>query len=1463
MAPELFSSATRAWFDEALGQPTRIQVEGWPHVAAGEHTLMCAPTGSGKTLAAFLWAIDRLASEPEPARGERCRVLYVSPLKALTVDVERNLRAPLRGIALAAEREGRTVPALRVGIRTGDTPAAERRSMERDPPDILITTPESLYLLLTSRARSILASIHHVIVDEIHSVAATKRGAHLALSLERLCRLTAQDPQRIGLSATQRPLTETARFLGGDRTVAIVETGAGVDGGPRRYDLRVEVPVQDMADLERGEEPRSGPAAAIGAQGPQAPRRSIWPAITPRILELVREHRSTIIFVNSRRLSERLAARLNEEAGEELVRSHHGSIAREQRAEIEDLLKSGQLPAIVATSSLELGIDMGAVDLVIQVEAPTSVASGLQRVGRAGHGVGEASAGVVFPKFRGDLLECAVVVERMLQGEVETTSVPVSPLDVLAQQVVAMCAMDDWTVDDLAALVRRAAPYQRLGERSLTAVLDMVSGAFPSEEFSDLRPRIVWDRVTGTLRGRAGAQRLAVTSGGTIPDRGLYSVNLLDDGRRVGELDEEMVYEMRVGETFILGSTTWRALDITSSQVLVAPAPGEPGKMSFWHGDSLGRPVEVGRAMGRLLRELDALDDGAAMERLRQRSAFDERAAANLVQYVREQRAATGALPDDRTVVVERFRDQLGDWRLCVLTPYGARVHAPWALAVAARLGERLGVDVQSIHTDDGFAVRLPEVEDAPEADTVLLDPDQVDELVQAQLGNSSLFAARFRENAARSLLLPRRRPGERTPLWLQRQKAHTLLQVAARHPGFPLLAETYRECLQDVFDMPALRELCAALRSRQVRVAVADTEHASPFASSLLFDYIAEYMYDGDQPLAERRASALTLDRELLADLLGSEELRELLDPDAVELLELELQGLLPDRRPRDVDEAHDLLRRLGDLSVEDAGARGVPADWLHELAAGRRAVRLRIAGDERHVAAEDAARYRDALGVALPPGLPEAWLAADADPLGGLLRRYARVHVPFAAAEPARRLGLPVATVAGSLDRLVAGGTLLRGEFRPGRSGVEYAHPEVLRVLRRRSLAALRHEIEPVPVETLGRFLPAWQGVGDTARGFEHLLEVVARLRGVAVPASILERDVLGARCGDERVGPLLDQLVALGEVVWVGRGAIGSNDGRVALHLRRDPAVIPAGPEDPPGGELHDALRAELSTRGASFFHDLHRAVGGRDTEATVEALWDLVWSGEVTNDTLAPLRHVGPSRTRPSSRPMLRLAPPRAQGRWSLVAGLREPAISATERLHALTNSLLERHGVLTREAVLSEGVPGGFSALCPVLRAMEEAGRVRRGYFVEGLGAAQFALAGAVDRLRALRENGGGVVALAAADPANPYGVTIPWPARERGRLARAAGACVVLDDGVLRLYLERGGRSLLTFGDVGAEHAHALAAVGARAGRLEVQTIDGRPAGDHVAAAALRAGGFAPSPRGLVLYVERRKLLRA
>jgi ATP-dependent helicase Lhr and Lhr-like helicase len=1466
---EAFSPAVRSWFEASFETPTAAQSKGWPAIAGGEHTLILAPTGSGKTLAAFLWAIDRLSAEPPPSRELRTRVLYVSPLRALAVDIEKNLRAPLAGAQHAAEHLDTALPHVPVvGVRTGDTDARERRRLLREPPDILITTPESLYLMLTSSARETLRGVGTVIVDEIHAMAATKRGAHLMLSLERLEELADAPAQRIGLSATQRPLDEIARFLGGYEAPGQPREVAIVDAGHRKpLDLQVVVPVEDMGELGRPlEVPQEDGTAAAGP--PQ--RASIWPAIHPVLLDLIRAHRSTIVFVNDRRSAERLASRLNELAEEELVRSHHGSVAREQRLEVEDALKAGTLRAIVATSSLELGIDMGAVDLVVQVESPNSVASGLQRIGRAGHQVGEPSKGRILPKWRGDLLEAAVVAERMLAADIEATRYPRNPLDVLAQQLVAMCAVDEWAVDDLRAVVRRAATYAELSDEVFGGVLDMLAGRYPSDRFAELRPRLVWDRARDVVRAREGAGRLAIVSGGTIPDRGLFGVFTTDD-TRVGELDEEMVYESRSGEVFLLGASSWRIDEIGRDRVVVTPAPGEPGKLPFWKAPGPGRPLELGRAIGRFTREIRGRKRDEALERLRRDVGLDVWAADNLVDYLDEQAEATGAVPDDRTIVVERFRDEIGDWRVCVLSPFGSRVHAPWALAIEARLQDQLGPGAQVLWSDDGIVIRLPEAVDRIPVEDLLFEPDEVEEQVVRTLPGTALFASLFREASARALLLPRRRPGQRTPLWQQRQRAADLLVEAAKHPEFPMLLETTRECLRDVFDVPALREVMEDVRARRTRLVAVETDKASPFAQSLLFRWIAVYMYEGDAPLAERRSAALSLDRDLLRELLGAEDLRELLDPRAIDEVELRLQRLADGSKARTADGVHDLLRDLGPLSGEGIAARldppGQASAFAERLVDEGRAIRVRMAGEERFAGAENAAALRDALGVSIPQGLPAAYTDPVERPLDRLVARYARTHGPFTAAEAAAALGVGQDRVRASLGALEADGRVVHGEFRPAGTEREWCDTDVLRRIRRASLAALRREIEPVDAATFARFLPGWQGADRPRGGLDALPEAIARLQGAAVPASILETDVLPARVRGFRPADL-DALVAGGDLVWIGAGALGADDGRIALLFRADARLLapaPPGDGDRPQGPVHDAIRERLRERGASFWPDLVQAAGTADERVVLQALWDLAWAGEVTNDTLAPLRAftagTAHRRSRVGARPrpgqLRRAGPPAGAGRWSLMAELLEPAPGATERVHALAAQLLDRHGVVTREAVLAEGTSGGFASVYPVLKAMEESGKVRRGYFVAGLGAAQFALPGAVDRLRARRhdDNDEGVITLAAADPAQPYGAALPWPLTP-GRPSRSAGAFVVLVDGAPAAFVERGARTLATFEGADPEvwtDAVASLAKDGRVRRIELRRIDGVPADEHPAADRLRAVGFVDGYRGLTL----------
>jgi ATP-dependent helicase Lhr and Lhr-like helicase len=1389
-----FSPQVREWFERTFDAPTPAQERGWPAIASGKHTLIQAPTGSGKTLAAFLWTLDQATP------GAGTQVLYVSPLKALNYDVERNLRGPLAGIGSQ----------LSVAVRTGDTPAKERAAMLKHPRDILITTPESLFLMLTSRARETLADVRFVIVDEVHAVAGSKRGAHLALSLERLDRLTAEPAQRVGLSATQRPMEEIGRFVSGDRPIELVDAGRA-----KQLDVRVVVPLDDMREPGEG--------------------ASIWPSIYPALLELVEEHRSTILFVNNRRLAERLALRLNELADREIARAHHGSLAREQRIEVEELLKKGEIPVLVATSSLELGIDMGAVDLVIQVESPKSVARGLQRIGRAGHRLDEPSKGRIFPKFRADLLESAVVVQRMREGLIEETKVVQNPLDVLAQQVVAISAQEEISVDDLEELVRRAYPFRELSRQQLENVLDMLAGRYPSEEFAELRPRITWDRVRGVLRGREGARRLAVTNAGTIPDRGLFGVHLIDGGSRVGELDEEMVYEARAGQTFLLGASTWRIEEITRDRVLVSPAPGIPGLVPFWKGEGVGRPYELGEAIGRTARELVSLDDENARGRLQGDHSLDERAADNLMVFLREQEAATGALPSDRTVVVERFRDEIGDWRLCVLTPFGGRVHAPWALALTARLRESLGLEVNAIWSDDGIALHLPDAEAPPPLDDVLIGPDELEDLVISEVGGTALFGARFRENAARALLIPRRRPGQRTPLWQQRLKAQGLLQVARRYADFPVVLETYRECLQDVFDLPALKGLLAALQQRRIDLVEVETPTASPYATSLLFDYVATYMYEDDTPLAERRAQALALDRDLLKELLGQEELRDLIDPRALDQVEEELRG-----RPGSPDQLHDLLLRRGDLRRGE-----FEEDLAAELERERRAVRIRLGGEERLIAAEDAGRYRDALGAMPPAGLPDAYLEGGEDPVGWILRRFARGRGPFTTAQVVERYGLSPGDAEEKLTEL----GLVRGELRPGGTEREWSDPDVLRRLRRASLAALRKEVEPVEPAALGHFLPAWHGIDRRAT----LREALVPLQGISLPVGLWESDVLPRRVPGYAPAQL-DQLTATGEVVWVGAGLE-----RAALYFREDaPALGPPAALPAPEGREHDRVRDALRT-GALFWFDLVRETG-LEAQSLLPALWDLVWAGEVTNDAWQPLRAHRRNATPRPDRRARRFSRQRAdaitatQGRWSTTDGL----FRGDSDPRALAELLLERQGIVTRDGVRAEGIPGGYAPVYRELRRLEILGTCRRGYFVEGLGGAQFALPGAVERLRERPAEDKALV-LPAADPAQPYGAAIPWPKRAGARAARVAGAYVVLLAGEPALFVDRGGRSLVPLREPADDWLRAaLAALvenmsRMRLKRLAVERFDGIAVAESEIMPLLTEAGFVAGPRRAVL----------
>jgi len=1497
---ELFHPAVRQWFNAAFPAPTLPQQLSWPAIARGESTLLLSPTGSGKTLAAFLWCINRTMFSPAPSRASRCRVLYISPLKALAVDVERNLRVPLAGIADIATQRGDVFHLPSIFVRTGDTAAADRARFQRVPADILITTPESLYLLLTSNAREALRSVETVIVDEIHALVPTKRGAHLALSLERLERLCGRRLQRIGLSATQRPLDEVARFLAG------LEASAGlspnVDGlavseadtaihyrpvtlldasAPKRLELSVRVPVEDM----------SRPAAAVPpGQGGQ----SIWTSIHPELLALIRAHQSTLIFVNSRRLAERISGALNELAGETLVLAHHGSVAPAQRKEIEERLKSGTVKGLVATSSLELGIDMGAIDLVIQIEAPPSVASGLQRIGRAGHHVGGASNGIIFPKFRADLLACAAATRAMRDGMVEAVSYPRNPLDVLAQQVVAAVAIEPIAVGELFDLFRRAAPFAALSRQSFEGVLDLLSGRYPSDEFAELRPRITWDRTTNLLTPRQSARRIAIVNGGTIPDRGLYGVFLAGSARpnRLGELDEEMVFESKPGETIILGASTWRIDEITHDRVLVTPAPGEPGKMPFWRGDSVGRPVEFGRHIGALTRELLHMPAPAAIDRLVEDHSLAPNAAENLLRFLQDQKAATIRVPSDEDILIERCRDELGDWRICVLSPFGSRVHAPWCMAVAASLRDDLGMEPETMWTDDGFVIRLPESDRPLNASDLLPASSEIHERVVNQLASTALFAARFRENAARALLLPRHRPGIRTPLWHQRKRSADLLNVASRYPSFAILLETYRECIRDIFDLPALTEILSRIERGAIRVTTVDSEKPSPFAATLLFGYVANYIYDGDAPLAERRAQALSIDQSQLQDLLGDADYRELLDASVMCDVEAQLQFLGPDQAARHADDVHDLLLRLGDLSASELRLRCQTDEVfasLESLVQSRRVLLISIAAGPRYIAVEHASQYRDALHASLPDDLAVTWLQPHPEPLAELLSRYARTRGPFTLDDIWHRYQIPIAVAEAALAEMVRQGRLLEGGFRPGGVHREWLHPDVLQQLRRRTLARLRREVEPLEARVLGIFLPRWQGVGSKRRGLDALLDAIESLQGLALPLSEWEREILPARIKDYRPADL-DTLMTAGEVVWVGCGQLGEHDGRVALYLAEAlPALLPPSLLQPPE-PLEDraqVIASFLAAHGASFFNPIHQAAGAGFPGETSDALWQLAWQGIVTNDAFHPLRSFrrqrregasprGTDFSRPGSAEFLKQFRARAsggeisQGRWSLVRSRIPTEPSVTAWSAAVAQQLLLRYGLVTRESAAAEELPGGFSAFYPALRQMEERGMIRRGIFLSGLGGSQFATNAAVESLRALRSPARkSAITLAAVDPANPYGTLLPWPrlpeendsAASPHGMSRTSGATVLLVAGELVAYLRRGNPALKLWLPDGPDReeaaraaARALARLAllrqsARSGLL-ISEINGEPAHEHLFGQFLTEAGFVLTAQG-------------
>lgn len=1548
-----FRPQVATWFRDVFERPTAVQAEAWQRIADGHHALVIAPTGSGKTLAAFLWALNALVEPTEqaelplrethhpgatPIGDHGVKVLYISPLKALGVDVENNLRAPLTGIARTAERLGLDMPSITVGVRSGDTPPAERARQVRTPPDILITTPESAYLMLTSKAKGILTEVTTVIVDEIHALAGSKRGSHLALTLERLSRLVENNGgtlQRIGLSATVRPPEAVASFLGGDRPVEIVAPPS-----TKEWELQVRVPVEDMANLPAPEpgsrigdltiddrtglsadaQPEGAGESALPTQG------SMWPFIERELYEDIMGARSTLVFVNSRRSAERLTSRLNElwaldhdpealsaprrrdpaqlmksvdvagQAPQLIARAHHGSVSKDERAETERLLKEGKIKAVVATSSLELGIDMGAVDLVVQVESPPSVASGLQRVGRAGHGVGRVSHGVFYPKHRADVLNTAVIAQRMRAGQIEELQVPRNALDVLAQQTIAAVAVEDIDVEEWWYWVRRADPYRELPRSAFDAVMDLVSGVYPSTDFAELRPRVNFDRVSGQLSARPGAQRVAVTSGGTIPDRGMFGVFLVGQEeekspRRVGELDEEMVYECRVGDTFTLGASSWRIEEITKDHVMVSPAPGHTGRLPFWNGDDAGRPAELGRAVGAFRREV------AANPSLLEGMDLDENARQNIRAFLAGQEEATGIVPDERTLVLERFRDEVGDWRLVLHTPYGRAVNAAWALAVGARMSQEKGIDAQPVSGDDGIVLRVPEGEEIPSAALFHLDPEEARDLIVARVGDSALFASRFRECAARALLLPRTRPGKRAPLWQQRQRAAQLLDVARRYPSFPIILETVRECLHDVYDLDALGALLRDLEQRRVRIAEVTVDQPSPFAASLLFTYTGAFMYEGDSPLAEKRAAALSLDPELLRQLLGDVELRNLLDPELIEEVHAELQHAAPGRQARHPEELVDVLRATGPIPVAELERHCAFADPLArtEQETRGRVMRVRIAEREHLAIVEDAPLLRDGLGIPVPPGVPAATETVP-DALEQLVGRCARSRGPVTAREVGEIFGLGVSAAHTVLQGLTQRGDLVEGHFRQGCTEREFCARHVLKILRSRGLAQARSHMQPISTTALARFLTQWHGIARVGgsgelSGVDGTFAAIEQLAGVRLPASAWESMILPSRVADYQPD-FLDELTRQGEVFILGAGSAGAQDPWIML-LPADYAeqLTPILDEEPTLSPIQRSILDVLGRGGAYHVSDILHEVTATMEEARA-AMWDLVEVGLVSPDSMEPIRvrlsqqgRAGSRAHRTRRRPQrtrLRMGrtsfhqqvqaastastPPDLRGRWSLAPF---PDTDSASRSLAHGEAWLDRYGVVTRGSIVAEDTPGGFSMAYRILSNFEDHGRALRGYLVDGLGAAQFSTPAIIDRLRGLDDSPDAegwpsgshhpeVVLLAAVDPANPYGASIPWTI---AGAQRAAGALVVLCDGVLMAYLSRGGRTLRLGGE-GAPLEKpevlrmAIAAVqdAVSRGRMEpftVESIDGEDVLQPACAQLISAAGLRLTPRGI------------
>jgi len=1429
-ALDLFHPAVRRWFCESYAEPTPPQALGWPAIARGKNTLILAPTSSGKTLAAFLFAINELLESDQRGQGfNGVHVLYLSPLKALAVDIERNLEIPLKGIRTAATALGIDCAPVTVGVRTGDTPPAERQRMVRRPPQILVTTPESLHLLLTSpRARNTLRTVRTVIVDEIHAVCPNKRGTFLSLLLERLEDLVGRSPTRIGLSATQRPLEDVARFLvgyddaGNPRPVEIIDAGAR-----KGLDLAVLAPVENMTDLP----PDEGGTP------------SIWPAIYERLLELIATHRSTLIFANNRRSVERIAAELNKRAGHALVCAHHGSVSKERRQKIEEDLKAGRLPALIATGSLELGIDMGAIDLVCQVESPHSVARGLQRVGRAGHVYRAKSRGRLIPKTREDLLEMAALARAMCRNRISVVHIPGRPLDVLAQQIVAMVAVQERQVDDLLKTVRRAAPYRDLSREAFCSVVDMLAGGYRTHALSGLKPRISWDRVNNRLYPLPGSRHLAIINGGAIPDTGQYPVVLEDGKTRLGELDEEFIYERRAGETILLGTGRWQIVEIGIDRVLVAPSEEKAAQMPFWRGEGLGRDVEFGRYFGTFLRQCETrLDEEGFESWLTTECLLDKAAARNVRSYLKDQLERGGTIPSDTRILLDAFYDEFGEPRLALLSPFGRAFHLAFLFAALAAF-RTVGQDAPlAVHSDAGILFKLGNVS-IEQAVRILrsIRSDNVQALIMEELEDSAFFGLHFRQNAARALLLPRLRPGRRTPLWLQRLRARDLLALAREYPSFPIIAETYRDVIEDLLPIRDLAAFLNAVTEGEAELLVRRGQRPTPFTASLLFDFTAVYLYEWDEP--KPVAGAGKVDRDAVLALVQPKAATHLFDPQALTIMEKRLQSLDPSNRARDGVELVELLRRIGDLTEDELSQRAESKalEALPELLADGRITRVELAGCQdplRVIAGEDAPRYarfheKDARFV---------------------LNRYITSHAAVTREEILARY--PISEE--FLDRLLAEMTLVE-TAQPG-GPTHFFNPEVASGTRRLTLSRRRRRVRAAPPSTFADFVVDGQHLRDPLDGLDGTRAVLEQLAWLYLPLQVwpcvLRRRVQGYRAEH------LETFLRTGEFVWRGI-ARGEGTIHVAFSPREQMGCFLAvcSEEEPVDNDLADRVIATLRECGASFLDEVTTRLNEPPSRVAA-ALWSLVRSGRVTNDSLAPVWAGRPHKALWRSGRRRTGGWVGAAGRWSAFASVHETITS--EKAERIAHRLLDRYGLLCRETLALERSPIPWATLYPVLSRLEWQGAVERGLFVTELSGSQFALREAAQELVRSRPATPPIL-LNTCDPANLYGTSSPFPVRTKSgephALRRRPTNFLILQHGRPTVAIENRGERLTPLVALARDERRACLSLlpqliddAPRPKSIRVKQWAGAPVGSSDVAQDLEALGFMVEDQALIYY---------